>query len=174
MERYFRTLPLICLLCSGCYFDLISDAETTNQKKTTQHITDFSYNNYNTNQINDWSIDGESSTVSQDLSLNLTKLKMKIKTQYNPVLITGNNGQWNPQTGNLSIFNSVVATSKKTGTFTTDYLTYCSSNKLFKTDKPVHLKHDNISVDGVGLLGSSEEEFLEINTDIKALITIKK
>lgn len=179
MGRYLRALPLIsCLLStsllSGCYFDLIGSSDERPASDAKQHVMGFSYNNYDKQKVNDWSISGERSTINQDRSLNLTKPIMQIKNPKNPIEIAGKNGGWNPTTQEVTIADEVVAQSQRMGIFTTKKLIYSSPHKNFRTDETVHFRHNNISIDGRGLFGSTLTEKIDILSDVKVLISIER
>ncbi|GEM_PF-5799859 len=174
MERYLRALPLISILFSGCYFDIFSSNQSQPTRDTTQHISGFSYNNYDKQQVNDWSINGKESTINKDRSLNLIKPHLHIKKHQNPIYITGEKGGWNPQTEEIKIYDNVIAKSNKMGIFTTNSLIYSSPSKDFKTNDNVHFKHKNISIDGKALEGNTKTESIKILTNVKVVIKIKR
>lgn len=171
MERHLRALPLIFLFFTGCYFDLIAQKEDKSNKAK-QHITGFSYNNYDKHKINDWTIRGEKSTINSDRSLNLIKPHLIVKNENNPISVTGDRGGWDPKSEEVSIFNNVVASSDRMGVVTTNYINYSSPTKNFKTDKEVHFRHRNISVDGKGIFGNTSEGDLQILEDVHVRIFI--
>ncbi len=79
-------------------------------------------------------------------------------------------GELKTDTNDMTVSGHVVIVSNNGDRFTTDYLHYSDSLRLFETDAPVEMENERAKIRGVGLKLSLNDESASLLSGVRAVI----
>lgn len=159
----YKNIYLLLFLCfffsSFVFANVIPD-------QSAQQISDFSLVGYEEKGKKSWDISGRSADIFTEV-VKLKDVSGNLYGKDEDVNLTAKKGDFNKESGKVSLKEDVVITTSQGARLTTDSMDWDRKNQVVTTKDRVNIDKDNINIVGIGAHGEPGLNKMALNKDVR-------